>query len=321
MKKIIALLLAVVMTATVVTGCGNKSADDKKIKIVTTIFPIYDWVRDIVGDSKEVEITMLLDKGSDLHSFQPTADDILTISNCDMFVYAGGESDEWVEDALEEKTNDKLEAVSLLDLLGNNKKEEAEKEGMEAEEECEDGEEETEYDEHVWLSLKNAKILTAEISKKLQKIDKGNAKKYEANEQTLTEKLDKLDKKYEEAVDAAKNKTLVFGDRFPFLYMTDDYGLDYYAAFKGCSAETEASFKTIKFLAGKIDELKLNNIVTIEGTDHKLAETIAKTTKSGKKNIYALDSMQAITAEDVKAGETYLGAMEKNLEVLKKALN
>ena len=321
MKKIIALVLAVVMTATVVTGCGNKSADDKKIKIVTTIFPIYDWVRDIVGDRKDVEVTMLLDKGSDLHSFQPTADDILTISSCDMFVYAGGESDEWVEDALEEKTNDKLEAVSLLDLLGNNKKEEAEKEGMEAEEECEDGEEETEYDEHVWLSLKNAKILTSEISKKLQKIDNGNAKQYEANEQTLTEKLDNLDKKYEEAVDAAKNKTLVFGDRFPFLYMTDDYGLDYYAAFKGCSAETEASFKTIKFLAGKIDELKLNNIVTIEGTNHKLAETIAKTTKSGKKNIYALDSMQAITAEDVKAGETYLGAMEKNLEVLKKALN
>lgn len=321
MKKIIALLLAVVMTATVVTGCGNKSADDKKIKIVTTIFPIYDWVRDIVGDSKDVEITMLLDKGSDLHSFQPTADDILTISNCDMFVYAGGESDEWVEDALEEKTNDKLEAVSLLDLLGDNKKEEAEKEGMEAEEECEEGEEETEYDEHVWLSLKNAKILTAEISKKLQKIDKGNAKQYESNEKALTEKLDKLDKKYDETVKAAKNKTLVFGDRFPFLYMTDDYGLDYYAAFKGCSAETEASFKTIKFLAGKIDELKLNNIVTIEGTDHKLAETIAKTTKSGKKNIYALDSMQAITAEDVKAGETYLGAMEKNLEVLKKALN
>ncbi|MBF1173312.1 MAG: zinc ABC transporter substrate-binding protein, partial [[Eubacterium] sulci] len=270
--------------------------------------------------------TMLLDKGVDLHSYQPSTADIAKISEADVFIYVGGESDEWVEDVLKEAKNKKLKVINLMDVMGDKAKEEEVKEGMQPEEEeaeeAKDGkeEEEVEYDEHVWLSLKNAKIFTKKIADVLSEVDKDNAKTYQANYESYAKKLDDLDKKYADAVASAKNKTLVFGDRFPFRYLVNDYGLDYYAAFVGCSAESEASFETVTFLAKKIDELGLGNVLTIEGKNHKIAKTVVDNTKNKDQKVLTMDSMQSTTSKDVKDGATYLGIMEKNLEVLKEAL-
>lgn len=325
MKKITAFVLCILMVCGVFAGCGasNTNTGTGKIKIVTTIFPIYDWVKEIVGDNENVELTMLLDKGVDLHSFQPTADDIVKISACDMFIYVGGESDEWVEDALKEATNKNQVSVNLLNLLGSSVKEEEVKEGMEAEHEEEgehEHEEEPEYDEHVWLSIKNAKILCEKISAELCKLDATNKEAYQSNTTKYTAKLDSLDKEYEAAVKNAGVKTVLFGDRFPFRYLVDDYGLDYYAAFVGCSAESEASFETIVFLAKKVDELGLKAILQIESSDGKIAKTIKDNTKSKNQEILTLDSLQSTTGEQAKSGKTYLSAMQSNLEVLKNAL-
>lgn len=325
MKKITAFVLCILMVCGVFAGCGasNTNTGTGKIKIVTTIFPIYDWVKEIVGDNENVELTMLLDKGVDLHSFQPTADDIVKISACDMFIYVGGESDEWVEDALKEATNKNQVSVNLLNVLGSSVKEEEVKEGMEAEHEEEgehEHEEEPEYDEHVWLSVKNAKVLCEKISAELCKLDVANKEAYQSNTTKYTAKLDSLDKEYEAAVKNAGVKTVLFGDRFPFRYLVDDYGLDYYAAFVGCSAESEASFETIIFLAKKADELGLKAICQIESSDGKIAKTIRDNTKSKNQEILTLDSLQSTTGEQAKSGKTYLSAMQSNLEVLKNAL-
>ncbi len=524
MKKLISVLLAAVMVAFCFAACGqkktvvpeetkavsgetssessqnNENTPKDKIKVVTTIFPEYDWVCQIAGEeASNLDITMLLDNGVDLHSYQPTADDIMKISDCDLFVYVGGESDEWVEDALKEAVNKDMKVINLLDVLGDSVKTEemvegmqetehshshekkevsedrtlsdyegewqslypfmdekfknetvsymAEAEGFDDEDEAwdffykgnetdiryvnikgnsiefvkEDGTKETgtyeydgfysdcwgetsiryqfkntdtssnapayvqfddhlnysskaehfhlycgddakamldikynwptyypadiqseddmiheflkhyvededeheheeEKDEHVWLSLKNAKTLVGALSDALQEIDPENKDVYTANAAAYVGKLSELDKEYQEAVDNASQKTVLFGDRFPFRYLVDDYGLSYYAAFVGCSAETEASFETITFLAQKVDELGLKSVLTIEKSDGKIAKTIIENTKDKNQTVLAMDSMQSTTSEDVKNGTTYLSVMESNLEVLKKAL-
>ncbi len=356
MKKYISVFVAAILMAALVCGCAQSAPagvsaaesaagtdSSKSLSIVTTIFPEYDWVKEILGDNPNgAEVTMLLDNGVDLHSFQPTAADIVKISTCDMFVYVGGESDEWVEDALKEATNKDMVVIDLLDVLGDQVKEEEIVEGMEHEheegdehehEEGEDHEEadeheheheheegEIEYDEHVWLSLSNAESLTKAIKDALVSLDSDNAAVYEANYEAYDQKLKALDEQYKQAVSGAQVKTLLFGDRFPFRYLTDDYGLSYYAAFVGCSAETEASFETVTFLAGKVDELSLKTILTIEKSDQKIANTIKENSTSKDQQILALDSMQSTTSEDVKNGASYLGIMQSNLEVLKTAL-
>ena len=271
---------------------------------------------------------MLLDNGVDLHNYQPTADDLIKISNCDLFIYVGGESDEWVEDTLANATNKNIKVINLLEVLGSNAKEEEIVEGMEAEEhEHEDGEEEheeeegPEYDEHVWLSLKNAQLLVSEIAKELSAVDSANASVYAANAEAYNKQLSEIDAQYEASVKAATTKTLLFGDRFPFRYMADDYGLDYYAAFVGCSAETEASFETISFLAGKVDELGLKHVIVIENSDKKIANTIISTTTAKDADIITMNSLQSTTSQDIKSGTTYLSVMQDNLSALKEALS
>ena len=504
-KRTLSFLLSAGMVFTAAAGCERIAAadagtdDPKKLSIVTTIFPEYDWVREIMGDNAEsADLTMLLDNGVDLHSYQPTADDIIKISSCDMFIYVGGESDKWVEDALQNAANKDMKVINLLDVLGDSVKAEETVEGMQEDhghdhgkevsyfedDEVEDrslsdwagdwqsaypfaldgtldaafasmaesgkmtadeyreyyqngyktdianvniegdhieftytdgkkvgsdykyvgfhiqhwstgtkaamyrfeaadkesgapiyiefndhmiesgtsehfhlrmsdesfdaivdpesswptffpadmtGEEicghmeghghDEEKDEHVWLSLKDAKVLCAAILGALEEIDHANRAAYESNASAYMEKLNKLDMDYKQAVDGAKYDTLLFGDRFPMRYLVDDYGLKYYAAFAGCSAESEASFETISFLAQKLDELKLPCVLTIEGARHKIAETIVQNTAKKDQKVLTMDSMQSTTYEDVKNGATYLTIMEQNLDVLKEALN
>lgn len=346
MKKYISVIIAAILMVGCLSACGptgtnaatnsnSDNPDEKSLHIVTTIFPEYDWVKSVLGDNmSHAEVTMLLNNGVDLHSYQPTANDILKISTCDMFVYVGGESDEWVEDALKEATNKDMAVINLLDVLGDSVKEEEVVEGMQEEEEHDhdhdaeaeedhdhDHEEgEVEYDEHVWLSLRNASTLVQSISESLQKIDEKNAASYKKNADQYVEELTNLDEQYKTATSAAATKTVLFGDRFPFRYLVNDYGLNYYAAFVGCSAETEASFETISFLANKVDELSLKAVMTIEGADHRIAETIVENTKSKDQVILTMDSMQSTTFEDVEKGTTYLSVMEDNLSVLKEAL-
>ena len=541
MKKTCSLILALLLLFSVLSGCGQTAENTeptpeatstaqpiatatatatatvpagKTLRIVTTIFPEYDWVREILGDKADnAEITMLLDNGVDLHSYQPTADDIIKISDCDLFIYVGGESDGWVDDALKNATNKDMKVINLLNVLGDSVKTEEMVEGMQetehghdhdhskevstfeddevqdrslsdwagdwqsaypfaldgtlddafaamaeegkmtadeykayyqngyktditsididrahieftyeggkkvgadykyvgyyiqnwstgtraamyrfeaedkdsgapiyiefndhmiepaaaehfhirmsnesldtiadpenswptffpadmtGEEICEhmeghdhdeeegeehEHEEETEYDEHVWLSLKNAGVLVGALSNALQELDPDNKDAYASNSGAYVKKLAALDGEYQQAVDAASTKTVLFGDRFPFRYLVDDYGLSYYAAFAGCSAESEASFETISFLAKKVDELKLPCVLTIEGTQHKIAETVVQNTAEKNQKILTMDSMQSTTSQDVENGTTYLSVMEKNLSVLKEALN
>ena len=346
MKKLLSVVVAAFLAVGSLTACSSAGANGKnKIKIVTTIFPEYDWVMNVLGENPAgADVTMLLDNGADLHSFQPTATDIMKISSCDLFVYVGGESDEWVEDALKEATNKDMIVINLLDVLGDKVKEEEVVEGMQGEDEDHDHEDhdedhdheegedhdhehhheegEIEYDEHVWLSLRNAQILVQSISDALQKIDQANAATYKKNSDSYIETLKALDSDYKAVVDAASNKTVLFGDRFPFRYMVDDYGLTYYAAFVGCSAESEASFETITFLSKKVDELKLPVVLTIEGKDHRIAETIVQNTASKDQKIMTmtLDSMQSTSTADYKGGTTYLSIMKDNLSVLTEAL-
>lgn len=301
-----------------------KKADKKaatKLSIVTTIFPEYDWVRQILGDnSAGADLTLLLGNGVDLHSYQPSIQDVAKISTADIFIYVGGESDAWVTDALKNKKNKDMIVLNLMEILGDSVKEEEIVEGMEAEEEEEsEEEEEAEYDEHVWLSLRNAKVICTKITEALCQKDSTNAASYKKNLSDYTAQLDQLDAAYSTAIKSATKNTLIFGDRFPFRYLVDDYNLNYYAAFVGCSAETEASFKTVIFLANKMDELDSNYIFKIESGDDKLAKTIIK--NSGKKNaqILVLDSMQSVTSKQA-ASTSYLKIMNENLNVLKEGL-
>ena len=329
-QKILAAVLCVWMLGGALftlSGCSAGTSGDGRLHIVATIFPEYDWAAQIAGlytgERTDVELTLLLDTGVDLHSYQPTAADMITISTCDLFLYVGGESDKWVSDALKEATNKNMKVLNLLSILGEDVKEEELREGMEAEEEQSgdgDGEEEIEYDEHVWLSLKNAKRFCRAIADTLSEIDKPHADVYSENLARYLGELDELDAAYEAAVSGAARDTLLFGDRFPFRYLVDDYGLNYYAAFVGCSAETEASFKTVTFLASKADELGLDCILKLEKSDGRLAGTIAANTKAGGLKILSLDSMQSTAKADIEAGVTYLSLMKKNLDVLKEAL-
>lgn len=315
MKKIFLILAIFCALTTSVFAAKAKKSD--KLKVVTTIFPEYDWAREIIGDkASNVELTLLLGNGVDLHSYQPSIQDIVKISTADIFIYVGGESDGWVKDALKNATNKNMKVINLMETLGDKLKAEEVKEGMQAEEE----EDEVEYDEHVWLSLRFAKILTTEIANALCEKDAANAAAYKANLSAFAAKLDALDAKYAAAVKAGSKNTILFGDRFPFRYFVEDYGLDYFAAFAGCSAETEASFETVIFLSKKVDELGLNSVLKIESSDGKIARTIIQNTKSKNAKVLTMDAIQSTTLKQAKAGATYLSIMEGNLKVIEEAL-
>lgn len=330
MKKIVSVLAVFSLIACFFAGCSG-SGTSKKFSVVTTIFPVYDWVKQIAGDAMDdIELTMLLDNGVDLHNYTPTAADIITISSCDLFIYVGGESDKWVDDVLANATNKDMVVINLLEVLGDKALCAEDLEGMEhTHDHGEEGHEEHDdhdhhdhaKDEHVWLSLKNAAFFCNYIADKLQSIDAGNKDIYAANTASYVEALTALDEEYQAAVTEASRNTLLFGDRFPFRYLASDYSLHCYAAFSGCSAESEASFETIAFLAKKVDELNLTTVLTIDNADKKVAETIIASTQAKNAAILSLNSLQATTLADAKNGVTYLNIMKENLETLTKALN
>ena len=316
LKKIITGVLAAFMLA----GCAPKQQKNQtKLKIVATTFPQYDWIREIVGkDNPNVDLQLLMKNGGDLHSYQPTAGDIANISDANLFVYVGGESDEWVDDALKEKTNKDMKVVNMMQTLGDDIDEE--EEGLEKESEDHDHEE-IEYDEHVWLSLKRAQKIVKAIADELGELDSTNAKKYQENAEAYIAKLAALDKSYESTVNTVKNKTWIFADRMPFHYLAKDYGITTYAAFNGCSTETNASFNTIVSLAKYADELGIKHIMTIEGSDKKLAKAVIENTTDKNQDILTLNSLQSVSQSDIDKGLTYYGAMEENLKVLAQSFN
>lgn len=362
MKKIASIAILFFALAFMLSACntesGKKDSTPKKISVVATIYPQYDWLKNVIGERADaVDLTLLIKNGTDLHSYKPSAQDIATIAKADLVVYVGGESDEWIEKALEATPKEGRIALNLMKALGDRVKEEEVVEGMQVEEEHhhEHGEEaeehdhehdeeaeehehehhehaekhedehhhheEVENDEHIWLSLKNASILVSALVESLSKVDSANSSIYIANAATYNAKLQELDEKFTTAISGASQKTVLFGDRFPFRYLVDDYGIKYYAAFVGCSAESEASFETVTFLAGKMDSLQLPAIFTIDGSNGKIARAILEASKNSKgAEILTLNSMQSVTDEQIKAGADYLSTMRDNLEILKKAL-
>ena len=323
----------------------SKIAKDHKISIITTIYPEYAWTKEILGKRTDsVNLTLLIKNGIDLHSYKPTAHDVAKIASADMVIYVGGESDEWIKDALTASPKKGRVEINLMEALGDRVKAEEIVEGMQAEDEhhhehAEEHEhehhdehaeahehhhhdEDVENDEHVWLSLKNAEILVKKIAEELSKIDAAHASAYKQNAEAYIAQIQSLDAEYRTAVESAARKTVLFGDRFPFRYLVDDYGIKYYAAFVGCSAESEASFETIAFLAGKMDSESLPSIFIIENGNDKIAKAVlAASKKSQDAQILTINSMQSITEKQINDGINYISLMRANLENLKKALN
>lgn len=306
-----------------ISGCGCESvfsedgSKEDSIKIVTTIFPEYDFSKELTKGLSNFDISILSKNGVDIHSYQPTVDDIIKITSADIFIYVGGESDAWVDDIIKQNRNDNLIVINLLDLLKDNVKTEEIVQGMEEEE----GEEENSFDEHVWLSLKNADLICNEIKNVLVITDPDHQQIFEKNYSDYSKKLNELDQKYNNGIKNSSMDTVIFADRFPFRYMFDDYNLNYYAAFPGCSSESEASFETVIFLADKVDELNISSIVVLENSDGIIADTIINNSSSSGIKILNMNSLQSVTEKDISEGINYLQVMENNLNTVITALN
>lgn len=326
MKKVFKVMVALVMVFGIVglTGC-NKNKTQAKLTIISTSFPGYDFTRVVTKDSKDVEVKMLLKPGAEMHDFEPTPQDIKNIKNSDIFIYVGGDSDEWIEDVLDDIDTDKTKVIKLMDLV--NVVEEEHVEGMEEhhhdEEEDEhehhnEEEEDIEYDEHVWTSPVNAITITNKLKDEIVKLDKDNKELYEKNASDYVSELTNIDTEIKNVVKNAKRKEIIFGDRFPLRYFVDEYGLSYYAAFPGCSEQTEASAKTISFLIDKVKADKVPVVFHIELSNGKIANTIAKETGA---KVLEFKTAHNISQKDFDAGVTYVDIMKDNIKVLKEALN
>ncbi|MFV0519690.1 MAG: metal ABC transporter substrate-binding protein [Lachnospirales bacterium] len=331
MKYLITIFLLLLLVSCGSTNNIDTNENEDAYKIVTTTFASYDWVKELTKNyDGNIEINYLLDNGIDLHSFQPTVDDVVEINECDLFIYTGGESEAWAMDIINnEGSNDSRIELNLLDIIGENALDEEIVEGMEADHEDEHNEEahneeahnEDVKDEHIWLSLKNAEIVITELCEIFKEYDASNEKLFNENLTAYINELNILDEKYETMVNNSKNDTLIFGDRFPFRYLVEDYDLNYYAAFVGCSAETEASFETVIFLAEKLNELNINYILTVDEGEKKLAKTIVNSSNNSECELLNLNSMQNIVSLDLNSDISYLNIMENNYSVIEKALN
>lgn len=295
-KKIIAVAF---VCAFALCGCAETENADGKIGVVCTGFPQYDWTKELInGNDDKYELILLTENGADIHSFAPSADDIIKIKQSDLIIYNGGESDSWIEEyARETKSVNMLAAVGEDVMLDK---------------------EENEPDEHTWLSISNAKKLCEAIAAALAELDPSSAESYEANGTAYEKKLDELDAKYAEMCANAPGNAVVTADRFPFRYLFEDYGIEYFAAFSGCSAETEASFETVKLLSEKAENAPV--VMVTDNGNLKLAKTVVSNTSDKEKPIESLNSMQSVTRADIDGGMNYLAVMAENLSVLEKAL-
>ncbi|MBQ8724909.1 MAG: zinc ABC transporter substrate-binding protein [Oscillospiraceae bacterium] len=316
-------VLPVLLCLPVLAGCSGavNTRSSDKINVVCTVYPQYDWAREIIGDAENVQLTLLVDNGADFHSYQPGTDDMVTLASCDVLIYIGGNSDKWVQDSLANAANQDMQTVNLTEILGNSIIEEVcTIEDEEHDHEHDHDHEEHTYDEHVWLSLKNAKLFCSSIADALCSADPENAQSYKANAEAYIEKLDELDAKYKETVECAAYPRIIFADRFPFIYMMQDYDIEYYAAFPGCSSETDASFETVLTLAEAVDRTGVMGVFTIDGSNSSIAEAVLSNTENGKGEIYTLNSMQSVSREDIDGGCTYLSIMEENLSEIREAM-
>lgn len=316
-----------------------QNANSDSVKVVSTIFPLYDWTKNIAMASENIKLELLIKNGVDFHSFQPSASDIVKISTCDVLIFVGGESDFWIKNALKNAVNKNMRVINLMEILSGSVKEEEFIEGMTGKEhdhkEYDDKEnsephnhtlslaehehDKVEYDEHLWLSVKNAETAVQKIADALSEKDSTEADLIETNKDKYLKLLKQLQSDgFENQNDKSAN-TIVVCDRFPFRYMTDELGIKYYAAFVGCSAETEASFETIAFLSNKIRELELDKVFVTESSDKKIAQTVIKNAELyGKCKIEILDSMQSTTLQDAVKGASYIDIMKENYKKLGK---
>lgn len=313
-KKALIALLVVAFISFSFSGCksnsssSNDAGNKSKLSIVSTIFPGYDFAKQVCGN--DASVTLLLPPGSESHTYEPSAQDIIKIQNCDLFIYVGGESDTWVEKILSSLSKP-IKTIKMIDCV--TALEEELKEGMEGENDSD----EKEYDEHVWTSPVNAAKIVKAITDSLCEIKDENAQQFKVNSAAYTEKINNLDAEFKNFFSTVKNKTLIFGDRFPLRYFVDEYGLDYYAAFPGCSEDTEPSAKTVAFLIDKVKELNVSTVFYIEFSSHKIADSIAQST--GTKTAQ-FNTCHNVSNEQMENGATYVSLMEENLKTLKDAM-
>ncbi len=343
---------------------SDSSDSSDGLTILCASFSEYDWTRSILGDNPAgIDLELLNTSGVDMHSYQPSVSDMVRIADADLLIYTGGISEFWIDKATESSEKSSPSVLSLMDYFLDNpslfptyEQEEHDHDHGHEHEHAEDDanehshndgdEHEHEADEHIWLSLKMAPVFCSRIEEALAELDPENADVYKENLKSYCDELTELDSAYESAVANARTNVLLFADRFPFLYMTQDYGLGTHAAFYGCSAETEASFETIIDLAEDLNTDKLTHIIILKGSTEDLAQTIIKAAdqklngslsgitssaghmdSSGAWNsdreidIETLDSLQSVTSDDIAGGLTYIDAMKKNLEVLTECLS
>lgn len=324
-KIIIALIAIVGISLGIILGINKAKESSEKISIIATNFPAYDFARAVAGD--KANIKMLVKPGAETHDFEPTPQDIIDIKNSALFIYTGGESDEWIENVLKDIDANKTKLVKMMDAVevveeetveGMEHEHHHEHEEYEEHEHHHEHEEEIEYDEHVWTSPKNAIKIVGAIKDELSKISPKNETIFADNARAYTDKLSELDQKFQDIVKTGNRKVVIFGDRFPLRYFVDEYGLNYYAAFPGCSDQTEASSKTIAFLVDKVKNEKIPVIFKIEMSSGKLAETISNETGT---KVLEFQSAHNISSDEFNNGVTYVDLMERNLSVLKEALN
>lgn len=322
MKKWITLWSSLLLLCLLLTGCGSQAeeeaqpdGEEQRLQIVTTVFPAYDFARAVAGEYADV--TLLLPPGTESHSYEPTPADIISVEECDLFIYLGGESDAWVDTILDSTgAGDKaMRMIDCVDLL-----EEETVEGMEAEHEDHDHGlgEVVGYDEHVWTSPKNAAAITRAIGARLEELDAAHAQDYAAGAEDYAAQLEVLDGEFRTFFDGVTDKTIVFGDRFPLRYFAEEYGLNYYAAFPGCSTQTEPSAATVAFLTDKVREEGISTVWYIEFSNHLVADSIAEAAGADTALFHTCHN---VSAEDLENGATYISLMEGNLERLRQHMH
>ncbi len=316
-RRLFALLLALTLAASL-CGCADRQrAEDGRLQVVCSVFPYYDFARQIGGD--DVDVTLLVAAGKETHSFEPTPLDVITLSQADVFLYNGGESEAWVDDILSAAGENIAVTLPLMPQVSALAEEWAE--GMEGAHDEHDHEthdsDDIEYDEHVWTSPVLAKALCRAICDALCQADPAHQEDYQARLTDYLAQLDQLDAAFREVVEAGHRRLLVFGDRFPLLYFCKEYGLDYRAAFHGCASDTEPSLATLKYLIDKVEDEKIPVVYTIELSSRKVADAIAETTGA---KVLTFHSCQTVSRAEFDGGATYLSLMERNVEALREGL-